>query len=150
MTEVEDRTEIVEERATTAPPVVTPDPYAPVVPASAATSGRRVVRSSAVFSPSAAEVTRRVIVFLFGLIQVVISLRILLLLLGAQQGNALVRAILDISQIFVAPFEGILRTDALKASGSILDVTAIVALVGWTVLELIVIWAVNVFRREPY
>jgi hypothetical protein len=80
----------------------------------------------------------------------VISLRILLLLLGAQQGNALVRAILDISQIFVAPFEGILRTDALKASGSILDVTAIVALVGWTVLELIVIWAVNVFRREPY
>jgi hypothetical protein len=150
MTQIEDRTEVVEERAATGAPVVTPDPYAPVVPASAATSGRRVVRSSAVFSPSAAEVTRRVIVFLFGLIQTVIVLRILLLLLNAREANALVRAILDISQVFVAPFEGILRTDALRASGSVLDLTAIVALIGWTVLELIVIWAVNVFRREPY
>ena len=148
MTEVEDRTEVVEERATTAEPVVTRDPYVPA--AAGATTGRTYVRRSAVFSPSAAEVTRRVVVFLFGLIQVVIALRILLLLVGAREGNAIVRAILDISQIFVGPFEGILRTDALKASGSILDVTAIVALVGWTVLELIIIWAVNVFRREPY
>jgi hypothetical protein len=147
MTQIEDRTEVVEERASTTDPVVTPDPS---VPASAATSERRYVRSSAAYSPSAAEVTRRVIVFLFGLIQVVIGLRILLLLLDAREGNALVRAILDISQLFVAPFEGILRTNALHASGSILDLAAIVALIGWTVLELIVIWAVNVFRREPY
>jgi hypothetical protein len=28
-------------------------------------------------------------------------------------------------------------------------VTAIVALVGWTILELIVIWAVGIFRRQP-
>jgi hypothetical protein len=148
MTEIEDRTEVVEERASTAEPVVTRDAYVPA--AAGAASERRVVRRSATFSPSAAEVTRRVVVFLFGLIQVVIALRILLLLVNARTGNALVSAILDISQIFVAPFEGILRTDALKASGSVLDVTAIVALIGWTVLELIVIWAVNVFRREPY
>jgi hypothetical protein len=85
----------------------------------------------------------------FGLVQVVIGLRFVLLLLDAREGNALVSGILNISQLFVAPFEGILRTDALEASGSILDITAIVAFVGWTILELIVLWAVGIFRREP-
>ena len=51
--------------------------------------------------------------------------------------------------LFVAPFQGILRTDALHAAGSTLDVAAVVAFVGWTILELIVIWAVAIFRREP-
>ena len=56
---------------------------------------------------------------------------------------------LDLSQVFVGPFEGILRTHALQSSGSILDLDAIVALIGWTVLELIVVWIINIFRREP-
>jgi hypothetical protein len=60
-----------------------------------------------------------------------------------------VSGILDLSQLFVAPFEGILRTDALSSAGSILDVTAIVAIVGWTLLELIVLWAMGIFRRTP-
>jgi hypothetical protein len=37
----------------------------------------------------------------------------------------------------------------LAKGGSILDVAALLALVGWTVLEGIVIAAVNIFRREP-
>ena len=57
--------------------------------------------------------------------------------------------ILNVSQLFVAPFEGILRTDAIHAAGSVLDITAIVAFVGWTILELIVLWAIGIFRREP-
>jgi hypothetical protein len=100
-------------------------------------------------SPSGAEVSRRVVVLLFGLIQIVIGARIVLLLLDAREANGLVSGILSMSQLFVAPFDGILRTDALHAAGSILDITAIVAFVGWTVLELIVIWAVGIFRREP-
>jgi hypothetical protein len=92
---------------------------------------------------------RRVVVLLFGLIQVLIAARILLLLLDAREANGLVSAILNGSQLFVAPFEGILRTDALQSAGSILDLAAIVAFVGWTVLEMIVIWAVAIFRREP-
>ncbi|MDQ2965856.1 MAG: YggT family protein [Chloroflexota bacterium] len=93
--------------------------------------------------------TRRVIVLVFGLIQVVIGARIVLLVLDAREANGLVSGILNVSQLFVAPFEGILRTDSLHAAGSVLDITAIVAFVGWTVLELIVIWAVGIFRREP-
>jgi hypothetical protein len=109
------------------------------------TDSRRISSSG----PGASEQTRRIVVFLFGLIQVVIAARFILLLLDAREANGLVSGILSISQLFVAPFEGILRTDALHASGSTLDITAIVAFVGWSIIELIVIWAVGIFRREP-
>jgi hypothetical protein len=92
---------------------------------------------------------RRIIVLVFGLIQIVIGLRIVLLLLDARTGNALVSGILDVSKIFVAPFEGILNSNALTAGGSTLDVAAVVAFVGWSLLELIVIWALGIFQREP-
>ena len=109
------------------------------------TDSRRITRTG----PGGSEMTRRVIVLVFGLIQIVIGARIVLLLLDAREANGLVSGILNVSQLFVAPFEGILRTDSLHAAGSVLDITAIVAFVGWTILELIVIWAVGIFRREP-
>ena len=99
--------------------------------------------------PGGAEFIRRIVVLLFGLIQLSIVVRIVLLLLDAREANGLVSGILNVSQVFVAPFDGILRTDALHASGSTLDVTAIVALIGWTVVEAIIVAAVAIFRREP-
>ena len=99
-------------------------------------------------SPSGGEMIRRVVVLIFGIIQTFIVLRIVLLLLNAREGNDLVAFILSISQLFVAPFIGIFRTDALTASGSVLDIAAIAALVGWTIVEALCLWIVNVFRRE--
>ena len=99
--------------------------------------------------PGASEMSRRVVILIFGLIQIVIAARFVLLLVDAREANALVSAILDLSQVFVAPFEGILRTNNLHAAGSVLDLAAIVAFVGWTILELIVIWVLGIFRREP-
>ena len=131
MTEEERRTVVTEEPTTAGE--------------GARVTSRRTVESR----PSGGELARRIVILIFGLIQIVIALRVVLLLLNAREGNALVRGILDVSQVFVAPFEGILRTDALRAAGSILDVSAIVAFVGWTILELIIIWALNIFRREP-
>jgi len=109
------------------------------------TDTRHITRTG----PGGSEMTRRIIALLFGLIQIVIGLRIVLLLLDARTGNALVSGVLDVSKIFVAPFEGILNTNALSSGGSTLDVAAVVAFVGWTILELIVLWAVGIFRREP-
>ncbi len=111
--------------------------------ATTVTSERTAIR------PSGAEVARRLVVFLFGVIQGLIVLRIVLLLLDAREGNDLVAFILNMSQIFVAPFIGILGRDELQSRGSVLDIAAIVALVGWTILELVVIALINVFRREP-
>lgn len=100
-------------------------------------------------TPSGGEMLRRIVVLIFGVIQSLIVLRILLLLLNARESNGVVQFILDASQPFVAPFIGIFNVDALHASGSILDIAAIAALVGWTILEAIVLWAVNIMRREP-
>jgi len=125
--------------------VVTTEPATAAGPETIRTESRHTTASG----PGGSEMTRRVVVLLFGLVQVVIGLRFVLLLLDAREANALVSGILDFSQLFVAPFEGILRTDALNSAGSILDVTAVVAFVGWTILEMIILWAVGVFRREP-
>ena len=123
---------------------VTSAPGTVVGPAASST----VVERTSAVSPSGGEVARRVIVVVFGIIQVLIVLRIVLLLLDAREGNDLVSFILNTSQLFVAPFEGIFRTNALTSGGSIFDIAAVAALVGWTVLEMIVLWIVNVFRRE--
>lgn len=108
----------------------------------------QVVTGSTVVTPSGGELGRRVVILVFGIIQILIILRIVLLLLDAREGNGLVQFILDASQIFVAPFIGIFSTDALKTGGSVFDVAAVAALVGWTVLEWIFLWALNLFRRE--
>jgi len=99
--------------------------------------------------PEGPEMTRRIVVFVFGLIQIFIGARLVLLLLDARATNGLVSGILNVSQLFVAPFDGILRTNSLHTAGSTLDVAAVLALVGWTVVELIVIWVLAIFRREP-
>ncbi|MGZ6256253.1 MAG: hypothetical protein ACXWMB_04475 [Candidatus Limnocylindria bacterium] len=109
------------------------------------TESRHITRSG----PGGSELTRRIIILAFGLIQIVIGARIILLLLNAREANGIVSAILNVSQFFVAPFNGILNTNALTSGGSVLDVAAILAIVGWSVLELIVIWGIGVFRREP-
>ena len=118
-----------------------------------ATAGQQTVRTDSrhitTTGPGASEMSRRIIILVFGLIQVVLGARIVLLLLDAREANGLVSGILNISQLFVAPFDGILRTDSLNSAGSVLDVTAIVAFVGITIIELILLWAVGVFRREP-
>ncbi len=134
--------------------VVTEEPVA--TPASGASSGgaeRTAVRTESqratTSRPQGSELTRRVVVLIFGLIQLVIALRFVLLLLDAREANGLVSGILNLSQIFVAPFDGILRTDNLHQAGSIFDLTAIVAFVGWTIIEMVVLWAVGIFRRDP-
>jgi hypothetical protein len=116
----------------------------PVVNRGGTVVERRVTRT-----PSGGELAGRIVILIFGIIQVFIILRIVLLLLNAREGNDLVAFILNTSQIFVGPFNGILNVDNLKAGGSVFDIAALLALIGWTVLEAIILAAVGIFRREP-
>ncbi|MFL5727005.1 MAG: hypothetical protein ACJ765_05920 [Chloroflexota bacterium] len=109
----------------------------------------RVSRRTVTARPSGGAVASRIVILLFGIIQVLILLRIVFLLMDAREGNDLVSWVLNASQIFVAPFEGMLNTNALQSGGSVLDVAAILALIGWTLLEALILAAVGVFRREP-
>jgi YggT family protein len=120
-----------------------------VAPAGVAPATGQVVETTTV-SPSGGELLRRVVTLIFGIIQALLVLRIVLLLLNAREGNDIVQFILNASQPFVSPFIGLFHfPDQLQASGSVLDVAAVAALVGWTILEAIIIWAVNIMRREP-
>ena len=109
------------------------------------TSSHRMTR----ISPQTSEVVHRVGILVFGLIQLVIGARIVLLLLGAHATQGLVSLIYSVSGLFVSPFNGILNADYLKSAGSVLDVAAVLALVGWLVLEMVIFWAVAIFAREP-
>jgi hypothetical protein len=99
--------------------------------------------------PSHGEYARRITVFVAGIVQSLIILRIVLMLFDARATNGLVAVILDVSSVFVAPFQGILHVATLAKSGSVLDVTAIIALIGWTLAEGLVIAGIAIFRREP-
>jgi hypothetical protein len=41
-----------------------------------------------------------------------------------------------------------LKTNALTAGGSVFDIAAVLALLGWTVLEALILAAVGIFKRE--
>ena len=99
--------------------------------------------------PSGADMLARVVLLVFGVIQALLVLRILGQLIDANRSNDIVRLIYDVSAILVAPFEGIIRTDAVNSGSSVLDVTAIVALVGWTLLEFLILAGIGLFRRQP-
>jgi hypothetical protein len=110
--------------------------------------GSSVVQRRVTRTPSGGELASRVVMLLFGIVQVFIILRIVLLLLNAREGNDLVAFILNTSQIFVAPFNGMLNIDNLKSGGSVFDVAAVLALIGWTLLEALILAAAGIFRRE--
>ena len=99
--------------------------------------------------PKGTTVAARLVTLLFGLVQLAIALRIVLLAFDARQGNDIVTTILTISGVFVAPFEGILQTDAMSASGAVLDIAAVVALVGWTIVELIALQVIRIGSPRP-
>jgi hypothetical protein len=89
----------------------------------------------------------RIIYFIFGVIIAFIALRFVLLLLGANQGNAFVDFVYAVSGIFVAPFYGIFNNTPTFGA-SVLDVSSIVAiliyaLISWALVTLVTLGTRN-------
>jgi hypothetical protein len=83
---------------------------------------------------------RRVVGLLFAIVIGLLLIRVLLLLLGANESDGLVRAIYNISDPFVGPFRGVFSMDEVRPTGrSVLDIAALVAIVGWSLIALVVI-----------
>jgi hypothetical protein len=134
----EERERVVSERVDTAPPPA-------YTPASSAAVTHRTVE----YRPSGLELARRIITLIFALILGLIALRIVLLLVAAREGNGLVSFVYTLSEVFVAPFRGILRIDEVDAGVSSLDIAAVVAIVGWAIIYVIILAILNLGRREP-
>ena len=100
--------------------------------------------------PEGLSVVGRFVAFIFGVLQALLVLRLVLLLLVANPGNDVVAFILSVTDPFVEPFRGMFALDRIGANhGSVLDVAAIVALVAWTLIEGLVLAALRIFARRP-
>jgi uncharacterized protein YggT (Ycf19 family) len=135
-----DRT-TVRETTTDHAPVVTREAY----PADRVSTTESTYRSG----PTGGEVIRRFVMLLFGVLQAALILRIVLLLLVANAGNDVVGLILGLTDPFVEPFRGMFQLDRVTAdSGSMLDVAAIVALIGWTLVEALILAVLSLGARR--
>lgn len=104
---------------------------------------------AAVAAPGPLYYARRVVVLLFSILEVLIALRIVLLALAANPGNALVAFIYSVTEPFIAPFRGIFAIDQVSpGAGSIFDVGALVALVGWVLIELLILAILSIADRN--
>jgi hypothetical protein len=110
----------------------------------------RVVTREASYraGPTGGEKIRRVVILLFGILQGLIILRLILLLLGANLDNGIVNFIVGITNPFVEPFRSMFAFDAVQSGRQFLDVAAIVALIGWTLLELLIVAILSLGARR--
>jgi uncharacterized protein YggT (Ycf19 family) len=93
---------------------------------------------------------RRVVSLLFGILAVLLALRIILLLLAANQANDIVNFVYNITEPFVAPFRGIFQFDVVSpGGGNALDVSAVVALIGWLLIYLLIMAILRLGDRTP-
>ena len=121
-------------------------PAAPVETPVVASTVRTTDRAYVTAGPSGATTAARIVTFGFGILQALLILRIILLLLVANPGNGLVDAIFSITQPFVDPFIGMFSLDRVTAGDSVLDVAAMVALIAWTLVEMLVLAALRIFQ----
>jgi uncharacterized protein YggT (Ycf19 family) len=123
---------------------------APVAPGSSNVNVAGGNRGYVATGPGPLYYARRVVSLLFGVLAVLIALRIVLLLLVANQTNGLVDFIYNVTEPFVAPFRGVFNFDMVSpGGGSTLDIGAVVALVGWALIYLLIMAILNLGDRSP-
>ncbi len=135
------------ETTTVDPTVISPNAAAPPAQAAAV---RTTERAYVPAGPSGVTTLSRLVTFIFGVLQAALILRIILLLLVANVGNDVVSMILSITDPFVEPFRGMFAIDRVTADqGSRFDIAALVALIGWTLVEILILALLRIFNRRP-
>ena len=107
--------------------------------ANASSTDRRSQVHTEVRAPIEA-VMSRVVWFVFGVVEVLIAVRFVLKLLGANSEAGFVRFMYGVSGVFMAPFNAIFSTQRVAASRlewSALVAIAVYALIAWGVVMLI-------------
>lgn len=100
-------------------------------------------------APGPLSYARRILSLLFGVLAVLIGLRILLLLLVANQTNSIVDFVYSVTEPFVGPFRGIFALDLVTpGGGSVFDVAALVALIGWLLIYLLLMAILRLGDRD--
>ena len=95
---------------------------------------------------------RHVVKVGFGLVQVLLLIRVVVLLFAPSPTDPVINGLLDVTQPFVDPFRDAVRASLEeRVSGSILDAHAMAALVGYTAIEIALLVAISWRKpkREP-
>ncbi|MGH2384900.1 MAG: YggT family protein [Candidatus Limnocylindria bacterium] len=147
---VDNETRVVERQAYVERerPAAEPHP-APAQPAGSqvnVNSGDRAYVDTA--APGPLYYVRRILSLLFGILAVLLGLRILLLLLVANQGNTIVDFVFSVTEPFVVPFRGVFAINEVRAGEAALDVAALVALVGWLLIYLLLMAILRLGDRD--
>lgn len=141
-----DDTQVVERERVVERPVERVQPVDPPPSQVNVSSGGGYVATT---GPGPLYYARRVVALLFGILFALLVLRIVLLLLGANEGNGLVDGIYSITEPFVAPFRGVFSMDTIRPVGrSVFDVAAVVALVGYVLIELLILAVLRLGDRD--
>ena len=155
----DDSTHVVEQQAPP-PAAYTPPPPAPVAytpppaanePPPAAAANVNVSDSGTGYvsrGPGALYYARRVMSLLFGILFVLLFVRIVMLLLVANPGNDIVDFVYSVTEPFVAPFRGIFQFDQVVSGDRTLDISAIVALIGWLLIYLLIMAILRIGDRS--
>ena|SRR5205807_1398310 len=128
--------EVVRQETTTGEPVRPVAPVTPVTPVTTSTTSRTAVYREGGYNTRAIQA----ILWIVGFIDVLIAIRFVLKLFGANTTAAFVRFMYDVTWPLVAPFHGIFNT--AQEGRSILEpeslvAMAIYALIGWGIVSLI-------------
>ena len=140
------------------PPAAAPPPAAYVAPAAPPPAyGQPAASSNVNVAPSGTAVAagpgplyyaRRVLSLLFGILVTLLILRIVLLLLVANPGNEIVDFVYSVTEPFVAPFRGMFAFDAVASGDRTLDLAALVALIGWTLIYALIMAILRLADRS--
>lgn len=88
--------------------------------------------------------------FIFGFIEILLSFRLVLKLLGASTSSGFVRVIYGVTGIFIMPFEGIFRRMMSQGieTTSVLEPSTLVAIFVYITLAWGIVQLIRVFSRE--
>ncbi len=100
----------------------------------------RIVRDTGAAQRAAAYRVTQFIWMLFGILEALIAIRVVLKLIAANPGNPFASGIYSLTDIFLWPFFGLTGTPA--AGGMVLEIPSIIgmivyALIGWAIVKLI-------------
>ena len=87
----------------------------------------------------------RVIYFIFGVIEALIAIRVVLRLLGANPRSGFASFIYNITGPFVAPFRGLFNEPALSTN-QVLEFSSIVAIIVYALLAYAIVRLLHLFR----
>ncbi|NLC84452.1 MAG: YggT family protein [Ruminococcaceae bacterium] len=99
---------------------------------------------------------KRIVGVVFGVIEIILGLRLIFKLLGANPDNGFIKIIYNITQFFVGIFEGIFAKISLNDAGlavfepATLIAIILVALIAWLVLKLMSPRISNRVERTEY